>query len=383
MTDEPVKVFVQRVKQPLGEFFVGAMTVRDVLAVSSFDFRRMQFKSGYVDFLGIQRRVDEGRAKKIAKYARTADAVFPTSVVLSVDDKCCSIKETDIFGLSQIQISPYIDDENVRLNIALSEAASIIDGQHRLSGLRDADALDMDLPVTIFVGNDEATDASIFSIVNLAQTKVNKSLVYDLFALNERRSPERTAHETVVSLDRMPESPFQGTIKRLGIATPGRDNETLSQATIVQGLLPYITADALADRDIGRRFGFWDPPTEPEVRRRIFRKFFVSNEDAKILAIMVNYFSAVAERWPQSWAGLSEGDILRRTNGYLGFMRFLRPAYLSLAAQSEVPSKEQFSQILKNISIPDLGFTIDRFPPGSSGAKRLFDWLLNESGLSI
>ena len=114
----------------------------------------------------------------------------------------------------------------------------------------------------------------LFSIVNLAQTKVNRSLVYDLFSLARSRSPEKTCHEVVVALDKMDESPFHHRIKRLGVATEGRFGETLSQATVVKGILPYITNDPLADRDIGKRFGFWDQSLARDFNKRIFYEFF-------------------------------------------------------------------------------------------------------------
>ena len=79
--------------------------------------------------------------------------------------------------------------------------------------------------VAIFIGVDIADQAAIFSTVNLAQTKVNRSLVYDLFEYSKTRSPEKTCHDVAVLLDRVPESPFFEKIKRLGVATEGRFGE--------------------------------------------------------------------------------------------------------------------------------------------------------------
>lgn len=103
---------------------------------------------------------------------------------------------------------------------------------------------------------------------------MNKSLAYDLFEYAKTRSPEKTCHEIVVALDKLSDSPFQGRIKRLGVATEGRFGETLSQATIVKGLLPYISKDPLSDRDAGKRFGFWEPALAADSTKRIFYEFF-------------------------------------------------------------------------------------------------------------
>jgi hypothetical protein len=45
-----------------------------------------------------------------------------------------------------------------------------------------------------------ATQASLFSTVNLAQTKVNRSLVYDLHDYAHTRSPEKS-HDVAIALD--------------------------------------------------------------------------------------------------------------------------------------------------------------------------------------
>jgi hypothetical protein len=131
------------------------------------------------------------------------------------------------------------------------------------------------------------------------------------------------------------ESPFQNRIKRLGVATEGRFGETLSQATVVKGILPYITNDPLADRDRGKRFGFWDQSLTRDFRKRIFYPFFSGNEDVKILDNLLNYFNAVRERWPEAWIRTGAGNIINRTNGFNGFIRFLRPAYLFVPASHE------------------------------------------------
>jgi DGQHR domain-containing protein len=325
--------------QPVGAFFVGVVRADDLLSICRFDYRRMQNRSGYVDFLGIQRELNQKRIGEIEKYVKTADACFPTSIVISIDEKCARIEDTQIVGTKILKIFEFVDAQFPELSIKLEEVASIIDGQHRLKGLEEANVAEFEVPVSIFVGPDDATEAMIFSTVNLAQTKVNKSLVYDLFSLATSRSPEKTCHEIVVALDRMEESPFQNRIKRLGVATEGRFGETLSQATIVKGILPYITNDPVADRDRGKRFGFWDPSLARDSSKRIFFEFFRRNEDAKILNNLLNYFNAIKERWPTAWSATGTGNIINRTNGYNGFIRFLRPAYLNFTTEPRVVSK--------------------------------------------
>ena len=100
------------------------------------------------------------------------------------------------------------------------------------------------------MGTDIAEQAQIFSTVNLEQTKVNRSLAYDLFALAKSRSPQKTCHNVVVALDQDKTSPFYQRIKRLGANTEGRYGETITQATFVEALQKYISADPKGDRDV-------------------------------------------------------------------------------------------------------------------------------------
>lgn len=376
---QKLDISVFPVRQQIGTFYTGVVSATDLLKICKFDFRRIAERGGRKEFLGIQRELKASRIKDIAKYIGTVDAVFPTSIVISVDERCARVVEQD--GYFQLELSEYEDAEDPRLNIPFDSIASIIDGQHRLKSFEGMEGLIFDLPVSIFVGIDDAIEATIFSTVNLAQTKVNRSLVYDLFSLDRTRSPEKTAHEIAVALDAMKESPFQNRIKRLGSATEGRFGETLSQATIVKGLLPYISKDPLTDRDIGRRLGFWPDGSPSDFKSRPFYSFFQKDEDEKILANVMNFFKAVSERWPSAWASTGRGAVLNKTNGYNALMKFFKKAYLYSTSEPIVISKDQFASIIARSELKDSDFTTDRYPPGSSGASKLYRELLETTGV--
>jgi DGQHR domain-containing protein len=378
---ENLTVPVFSIKQPIGEFYVGVIRADDLLRICKFDYRRMQYENEYADYLGIQRKLNRTRISDIKKYVGTVDACFPTSIVISIDQKCAEINETERQDFMLLKIAEYVDAEAPQLSITLDQVATIIDGQHRLKGLEEAGKPEFELPISIFIGADEATEASIFSIVNLAQTKVNKSLAYDLFEYAKTRSPEKTCHEIVVALDKLEESPFHDQIKRLGVRTENRFGETLSQATIVKGLLPYISKDPLLDRDAGKRYGFWEPALASANSKRIFYEFFRRDEDERILQIVINYFTAVSERWPTAWEGTGKGNIIKRTNGFNGFIRFLRPAYLHFTTKPEIVTKADFAKLFAEVRLNDIDFNPTRFLPGSSGATTLYKKLLKDTGI--
>ncbi|MBJ6134970.1 DGQHR domain-containing protein [Ochrobactrum sp. Q0168] len=361
-------------EQSVGVFYSCVIKAQTLLELCTFDFRQIRENNGVKEFLGIQRPLKASRVQEISQYIRTEDGSFPTSIVISVDERCASFIVDDS-GQRKLQLSEYYNKETQSVDIPFDSIATIIDGQHRLKAF-EGTGINWDLSVNIFVGIDEGTQAMIFSKVNLAQTKVNKSLVYDLFSLDRGRSPEKTCHEIVVNLNDIPDSPFYKSIKRLGSATDGVFGETLSQATIVKGILPLITKDPIGDRDIGRRSGAWPDRGPKDFNSRIFYPFFQKNEDYKVLAILINYFNAVKERWPNAWESRGRGAILARTNGFNALIRFLKDAYLEITGSPEVVSKQKFLKIFEASDLEDKDFTTERFPPGTSGSAALYNELI-------
>src|SRR5690606_9903775 len=115
-------------------------------------------------------------------------------------------------------------------------------------------------------------------------------------------------------------------------------------------------------------------PSEAQLRDVIFRELFLDKKEEDIAKIVWSYFAAVKDRWPTAWEEADKpGNIIRRTNGYRAFMRFLRPCYLELARPGDVVGKSKFMEVLERSDLVDSSFNIDNFPPGSSGEKRLFE----------
>ena len=91
MVDQTLSIVVTKVTQPVGTFFVGSVDAYSLLEVCRFDFRRIDDAGGYKEFLGFQRKLDLKRVRAIERYIKTLDAVFPTAVVIAVDERCGSI----------------------------------------------------------------------------------------------------------------------------------------------------------------------------------------------------------------------------------------------------------------------------------------------------
>ena len=209
-----IMINVLPVEQPIGTFYIGAIGSHDLVAISWADIRRiapedellppMQDSSedlplvddssgprepieatdedlvliedqGFERFLGIQRELSTGRVAEIQKYVQNVDASFPTAVLLAISSD-----------------QARFDENSGALSIVRhSKAAKIIDGQHRIAGLRNYEGPSFQVNVGIFIDMALQDQAMVFATINLKQTKVNKSLAYDLYEFTTSRSPQK------------------------------------------------------------------------------------------------------------------------------------------------------------------------------------------------
>ncbi|MCR9140268.1 MAG: DGQHR domain-containing protein [Alphaproteobacteria bacterium] len=372
---------VLKVSQPIGDFFIGAIDSRVLREISTVDVRRFaEGTAGSID--GIQRELSKSRLKDLSQYVNLEYATFPTSIILAVDERCVILSDIEnCDGLFKLEIVPYDGSEGDE-PIPVEEAAFVIDGQHRLAGLEslDPNKPSFEINVSIFVGADVADQAEIFSRVNLAQTKVNKSLTYDLLEYAKEKSPYKVAHDVVVALNAEEGGPFLRKIKRLGVRTPGVDGETLAQATVVNGLLRHLPKNQEKERSKSL-FGRSKHAEPYETwKNRIFVDFYRNDDFASIFLTVSNFFEAVRQKWPEPWSNPQEGQILSRTTGFNALIRFLKDAYLEIVEEPRVVEVSEFAEIFKRIDISAENLTKDIYVPGSTGQGKLYTDL-RKSGL--
>ncbi len=207
-------------------------------------------------------------------------------------------------------------------------------------------------------------------------------MVFDLFTYANKRSPYKFGHQVTVAMNRDEYGPLFHKIKRLGVATPGiEEKETLSQATVVRGLLKNLADDP----DVEKNKGFLDRADQSESkdnwRRRVLLPFYRQDDVAGAIALLSNYFAAVENKWDAAWRDVESGYILNRTNGYNALIRFFKDAYLSVASDAgSMVSQATFYEIFDGMSLRSSDFTSERYPPGSSGESRLYADLIQQAG---
>ena len=364
-----IKIKVIKASQPIGDLYFGALDSSLIVRITDFDVRRVIEEERDVEkYLGIQRPLDKRRVAELDRYVNFVDATFPTACILAVDADYVDFEEVN----STLVIKNYRDGE-ISPSTSIRHIARVLDGQHRIAGLRAFSGDIFEVPVVFFVGADISEQANIFSTVNLEQNKVGRSLAYDLFALAKIRSPQRLTHEIAVAFDRDPSSPFFRRIKRLGVATPGRYNETLAQSQFVEALLGLITRDPKVDRDILLRGKKIPRPTHEELQKYIFRGMFVDERDIDIAKSVDVFFRAVKDKWPDAWSSFGRGYVLNKTSGFRALMRLLRVLYLDQCSVNEVLTYQKANEIISRSNIEDSQFNTDIYKPGSSGEALLFN----------
>ena len=361
-----IEIKAHEVTQPIGRFYFGVMQHKDLVKISYSDIRRIDTESGrraVESYLGIERPLRKDRVGQLQDYVNTVDATFPSPIILAVDEE-----------------NIYLDAETGALWVKNNEdVAKILDGQHRIAGLEGFKGDGFDVLVTIFVDMDIEYQAMVFATINLEQTKVNRSLAYDLYAYATTRSPQKTCHNIARLLNSREGSPFENKIKVLGIA---RDSsETISQALFVDSLIPMLTRDANKDRDDLKRGRSLVATTPGEAHTLIFRNLFIEGKDGVIARVLWNYFKAVERKWTRYWTEVTPRHVLNRTTGFRGLMQFLPFAYVEAGGLTDEPAKVEFDDIFDRIDIQGNQITADNYRPGTTGSTQFREQLKAQAGL--
>ncbi|UKA09717.1 DGQHR domain-containing protein [Photobacterium damselae] len=383
---EKIDLNAIKVTQPIGDFYIGVMNAEDLVSISFTDVRKMTRE--VEDYLGIQRELKTRRVNEIKEYISSLDATFPNSIIVAIKGKYVAYKN------GRMTIS-FDDFERARV-------AKVLDGQHRLAGFDESNKnfIDVDgnvkpfqLVVTIFVERDISIQAKVFAMVNQNQTKVNPSLVYDLESLSTSRSPDKTAHQIAVLLNKNNSSPFYRRIKRLGVKTIDADNkevknELLTQAAFVSNLVKLISPKPKDDRNLllGKKKGFlgfkeksFSYTSPAYMKRCIFRQNFIDKNDEIIAINVSNYFEAISEVWEKEWDNKNKPSVLNKTVGFIAMMRLLRNIVNTVRDVLGVGSdyiirKEQFLFILDSANISgELFYSVDAVSKSSGQIYKILD----------
>ena len=206
--------------------YVFVAQIKDILPIYCVAVRGRDDVEG-----AVQRVLNKRRIGDIKEYVLKGNMFF-SAFLLNWQDKNWSIKK-----------------DNGKLFIPMvANAAQVIDGQHRLEGIRAAvdedEAIEQKyilIIMTEYMTTKEA--AEVFLNINTEQKPVPKSLVYDLFGETiDEYSPITRAGDLAKRLNEDPESPYYQCIKFPGV--PQRFGK-IDLSTVVSSLKPYLSENGI------------------------------------------------------------------------------------------------------------------------------------------
>ena len=234
-----------RVKQGDLVVYLTSIKVKNLIADGFYTVDTLDPKSDE----GYQRLLNNGRAKKLADYVvkgqDTHDAYLPTSILLATDKAILFSEQNNTVEIDTSYLGPL----------------SVVDGQHRLEGLKmaakkDPRVLDFEVPVNLAVNLSHIVQMCHFLIVNTTQKSVDKAVEQRITArltqaLNVEDMPSLPrwiyqrvqlgdvdkALKFVAYLNETTGSPWKGKVK---MANEGSAGKTVNQGSFVKAVVRYV-----------------------------------------------------------------------------------------------------------------------------------------------
>lgn len=327
-----LSVNVIKIQQSIGGFFLGKLTPDILHLISNKKLSRIQNPD-----MGIQRDLKNSKIKEIKEYLKTKDSTFPNTIIIAIQNDPMEMDPSYILE----------EEENI-IQIKLQDGiANILDGQHRLNGF-DSNEKTFEIPVAIFLDLSLGEQAKIFAKINSTQSKVDLSLVYDLFGITKERTPEKVAFHLVEHLNQDDSSAWKGKVKTL----------TDKRGDLAQGSMAKLFHKELLEKNA------------------LFKKLYDEKRDTDIKNILVNYFNAIAKTFPDEWKNEKKEYILTKTTGFNGFVLFLLQL-IKIANHSKIPlSAEYFAGYMEKAKDDLLPFTSENYPSGATGQNKIKTILL-------
>jgi DGQHR domain-containing protein len=261
-----------RVRQGDLLLYATSMKVREIMSSGFYSVETLDPED--TESKGYQRLLNRARARKLADYILKGqdsnDVFLPTSIFLATD------KDIEFDEISN----------TLEIDSSVTGAFSVVDGQHRLEGLRmamekDERVLDFEVPVNIAVSLPKIAQMCHFLIVNTTQKSVDKSVEQRILArltsaldieedlpslpkwiLNTVQKGE--VDKAIKYADFLNDAETSPWYRKIHMANAEGDKSTVNQHSFVKAIVKYLlTANnplqALNDFDKERRIflNYW------------------------------------------------------------------------------------------------------------------------------
>lgn len=291
------------VKQGNLILYATSLKVSDLLIPNFYSIERLDPENA--NEKGYQRLLNKGRAKKLADYIvagqETKDAFLPTSIFIATNKNIAFNPSNNTIEIDIDEIGPF----------------NVVDGQHRVEGLKmaaekDKRVLEFEVPVNIAINLSEIEQMCHFLIVNTTQKSVEEGVAQRIRArltkamgvddtpnlpkwifISVQKGEDEKALQYVDFLNSDKESPWHS---RIRMANDDSNDGSINQKSFVKAIKKYIL---VANNPVFN--------TESEDRQH---------------RIFLNYWKAIA-----NILGIDEPTVLFKYNGVELFCKFCVPFF--------------------------------------------------------
>lgn len=227
--------------------YATSLKVSDLIIPNFYSIERLDPENA--NEKGYQRLLNKGRAKKLADYIvagqETKDAFLPTSIFLATNKNIAFNPTNNTIEIDIDEIGPF----------------NVVDGQHRVEGLKmaaekDNRVLEFEVPVNIAINLSEIEQMCHFLIVNTTQKSVEEGVAQRIRARltksmgvddtpnlpkwifnSVQKGEDEKALQYVDFLNGDKESPWQNKIK---MANDDNSDGSINQKSFVKAIKKYI-----------------------------------------------------------------------------------------------------------------------------------------------
>lgn len=309
--------------------YIFKVTVKDILPLYYVAVRGRDKEAG-----AVQRVLNKNRIEEISKYVLNGNMFLNTFILNWANDK------------DDITIN-----ENEIIIPRIASSMQIIDGQHRMEGIKRAceqeeKCGDKEIIVVLTNKLNTSQAAEIFLNINYEQKQVPKSLVYDLFGEVEgnRETAINRAREISMRLNEDVNSSFYQCVKLPGTANRGK----VDLSTMITAIKEFVKIDG----------NFFD--------------FNITEFEMQYKAIS-NYHQVVKDAYGEKW--LSTENPFITNAGYYALMKFFGDFLLQKCALDGSFEVEHIKSILDFGREPLLMRADLKNLQGKEQRQRVYDYL--------
>ena len=310
---EKLQIPATRIIQNSTEMFLFSMNSNQLSDLCTYDSRSASNPNG------IQRSLQTGRAKKIAEYVGEASNISCSGIVTNLGPDVEVIEDDDVLN-TVLLLFPDSHGDYMK----------VIDGQHRLEGLKLNDSVSFELPVIALNKVPREYAAKVFADLNSYQKPVSSVHLLELEdQMNSLKTVEKRALAIAHELNIDSDSPLIGKVKI-------RDDQNDCWVSNVQ--LKRLIEQHISHNGI-----------------------LAAKSQETATEIFKNYFKAVKETWIDIWEGDRNSYVLTWSIGFeimLGiFGNIMRFCDLYENRSYSVESiKNQLNHLDdRNLEFPELG----------------------------